>query len=191
MRNYHLRSRWNLKAFFFFSILAFTVSCNEREKKNGLPSETNEVISLESEEITDTTDIVGLEDIPYTMQEDWVYYKNPSPQLKSLTSLAYEPMKATITAGIWDFEAETFQALMDSLTKDVKSVGADLTYALKENDTIVATTSYSDGGNFKWIGKYYRKDQKMRLIAIGAMEQNYKANLDTIKKVYNSIQVGK
>ena len=60
-----------------------------------------------------------------------------------------------------------------------------------EKSTPKPATSYFNGTIFKWIGKHYKKDQKTRLITIGAIEEHYEPHMKTIKKVYSSIQMGK
>lgn len=180
-----------LTGFFLLSLLVGVFSCANRAKDNTAQKETEHFQDTVAHTTIDTITALDLEGVPFKLPQNWVNVKSPSPEVKNLTSISANPIKPRVTVAIWDYHALNFQDLMDSLAVDLKSIGSELTYKLKENDTIDAVTIYPDGTKFNWIGAYYKKGEKMRLITVGAFQQYYASEKDTIQEIYASIQVGK
>lgn len=172
-------------------VLVTGFSCTNKPKDNAAQNETEQIQDTVPKIATDTIKALDLTDVPFKLPEDWVNVRLPSPEVKNLTSISADPIKPRVTVAIWDYQALNFQDLMDSLTVDLKSIGSELTYTLKENDTIDAVTIYPDGTKFNWIGAFYEKGELMRLITVGAFEQYYASETETIQEIYSSIQVGK
>ena len=180
-----------IAGFSLLYLLAVVYSCADKPKDNAAQKETEQVQDTVPKKATDTITALDFEDVPFKLPEDWVNVKLPSPEVKNLTSISADPIKPRVTVAIWDYQALNFQDLMDSLTVDLKSIGSELRYTLKENDTIDAVTIYPDGTKFNWIGAFYEKGENMRLITVGAFEQYYASETETIQEIYASIQVGK
>ncbi|MFK7812183.1 MAG: hypothetical protein AB8B59_06790 [Maribacter sp.] len=167
------------------SILIFThISCNENnnkeEKKSG--NMTPEEVSVED----DSMELIDLENIPFKMPLDWVYFKNPIPSLPQIIAQAGNPKEPQTLLGITEYKVNSIEELMTLLIEDQKKINLEHTYTVK-NDTLYTTTNY---GKQVFLGKgiYGKANDKLRLIHVTSSEELFAQNLELINQVLSTVK---
>lgn len=132
--------------------------------------------------------LTNLEDISFTMPENWIYQKNPGSLPVGFTAMAADPTRPYVTVTVWDYEVDTYKELIPLFKRDLKKLGDITEITVTMSDTLINGLTVQSGKKFKWIGKNYKNNGKMRLIAVGALESIYADNWETIKVIFNSIR---
>lgn len=132
-------------------------------------------------------DLTNLEDIPFTMPENWTYQKNPGTLPKGFKGMAGAPPTPDVTVTVWGYEVDSYIEFAPLFKRDMKQMGIpDVTITL--NDTLINGLTVQNNRRFKWIGKYFKKDGSYRMIAIGAGENIYEDKWPIIRDIFNSIR---
>lgn len=167
----------------FISIFTLIISCNENNKEQ---KKSGNVMREEVPVENDSMELIDLENIPFKMPLDWVYYKNPIPSLPEIIAQAGNPKEPQTLLAITEYNVNTIEELMTLLIEDQKKISLEHTYTVK-NDTLYTTTNY---GNQVFLGKgiYGKANDKLRLIHITSSQDLFAQNLELINEVLSTVK---
>lgn len=129
----------------------------------------------------------NLEDIPFTLPKDWTYQKNPGNLSKGFKGIAGAPPLPEITVTVWGYEVDSFEQFVPLFKRDIKVLGGIDDVSVSLNDTLIDGLTIQNGKRFKWIGKHFKKNGELRMVAVGSAESEYEEKWETIKTIFNSI----
>jgi len=109
----------------------------------------------------------------------------PVPQMPILTAQVVAPDQMT-TASIYDIPSNNSQEAMNILNQYFSNFGMSINY--QSNGNSISGITYSNTGNFNWVGKILKRQGGYRLVAVGAPDYIYNQNSRIINQVYNSIK---
>lgn len=117
--------------------------------------------------------------------QGWQVVQRPSPQMPFITAQVIAPDQVT-TATIFDIQTNNAQQAMQYIQQNFSYQGMTLDYQINGNQ--ISGITYSNYGNFNWVGKAVNGSQGIRIVAIGAPDYLYQQNSGIINQVYNTIR---
>ncbi len=123
--------------------------------------------------------------LSFSIPTGWQTMMRPVPQMPIMTAQVIAPDQMT-TVTIYDIPVSNVQQAMATVNQYLSSYGMEVHYQI--NGNTLAGQTYSANGNFNWIGKSLRKQNGIRIVAVGAPDYLYNQNSGIINQVYNSIK---
>ena len=171
--------------FFLLHFLMTGYSCADKPKDNVATDEAEQVQDTILQKATDTTAVLSLEDIPFQLPEKWTYLANPVQGIPAFSGIASDPSKGNVSVTVWDYPTQHLDSMIHLFRTDMRSLGYEIN--LLYTDTLIHGLSITPETKFKWIGKHFMRNDKMRLIAVGAVETDYAYYEKEVARIYNTI----
>jgi len=144
--------------------------------------------SLGQETKEDSAQLSNLEDIPFTLPENWSYHKNPGSLPKAFKGMAGAPPTGEVSVTVWAYEVDSYEELVPLLKRDMISIGGIQDVTMSLGDTLINGVTIQTDKKFKWIAKHFKNNGELRLVAVGTWDHLFEEKQEVIKTIFNSIR---
>ena len=130
----------------------------------------------------------NLEDISFPLPEDWEFHRNPGTLPEGFIGFAGEMKRPDVTVTVWNYAVASYEEFVSLFKRDLQTFGNISDIRMELTDTLINGITIQNDRKFRWIGKHFRKNGKLRMIAVGSADETYDERYEFLKDIFNSIQ---